>query len=159
MEVFRSCSSSALAVLTALWTMACDGKVEPPPRPTNVPTEAVWAGGADGGDWFACRLETGARYDCSIYSDHDGVLNVRGTFVRIRSGAPEPSDQLAFTGAFLGDRIPLEDEASLVPDGVIEFPFSSTHGKRQEYKLGKEVGAEQTYGEAPKQGQATAPKK
>ncbi len=44
-------------------------------RPDNVPVEAIWGGGVDGGTWLHCLPpETPFRYYCEVYDDFSGVL-------------------------------------------------------------------------------------
>jgi hypothetical protein len=52
-----------------------------PPRPDNVPEAAVWAGGADGGEWVLCSEKSAGRFNCEIYANTTGVLVEAGNFI------------------------------------------------------------------------------
>jgi hypothetical protein len=67
-------------VLLSLLLTACNqGEVKPPPRPSTVPTSAIWSGGSDGGAWYACSFSAKDSNACSIYSD-DGTLWIRAHY-------------------------------------------------------------------------------
>ena len=127
-------------------------QVEAPPRPSNGPPSAVWAGGTDGGAWIDCSFawkEPHVAYTCNTFTD-SGHPWASGAYVLAeirRNGseiAYEPlgafaridaSDYISFSGTFInltGDRV-------LLPHGVIDYPFGDGHGKRGEYIVGKEV--------------------
>jgi len=62
---------------------SCHNKSESAPnRPNNVPSEAVWAGGVDGGYWF---VVTGSSenntFDIKIYNEYSGEVDVQESFV------------------------------------------------------------------------------
>ena len=72
--------------LTAIIAMSCG--VNPPRRPSTVPSEATWAGGPDGGAWILCVAVVGVndRQTCTVYYDStsDGVW-AHGDYVLRRS--------------------------------------------------------------------------
>lgn len=47
---------------------------EAPRRPTNVPQNAQWAGGADGGVWVQCNPIDKGVLVCRVYADVTGVM-------------------------------------------------------------------------------------
>lgn len=47
---------------------------ETPKRPTNVPQNTQWAGGADGGVWVQCNPIDKGALACRVYADVTGVL-------------------------------------------------------------------------------------
>jgi len=49
-------------------------------------------------------------------------------------------------GFFDGSTIHLEGPYLLLPDGQLDFPFGPGWGKRQNFKLGQELGPEVEYG-------------
>lgn len=51
-----------------------------PPRPANVPVDATWAGGADGGMWIDCDEGDTERYQCVVYATVTGVVAESGEF-------------------------------------------------------------------------------
>lgn len=113
-----------------------------PTRASGVPPDAVWAGGADGGDWLRCRAANaqGTRFRCEIYHDFTGELEVDGHFA-LAPGISDtsPVDWTTFE-FFDGRTVFLPKGRRLVPDGWIEFP---SVGKRQRYTMGKALSEEQ----------------
>lgn len=59
-----------------------------PERPTNVPPEAVWSGGVDGGSWILCSPldERRIRYACKTYNDFNGTMSSDGEYILMRIG-------------------------------------------------------------------------
>jgi hypothetical protein len=51
-------------------------------RPTNVPKEAFWAGGVDGGNWYVVKDINPSRTETTleIYNDQDGGLIMSKSF-------------------------------------------------------------------------------
>jgi hypothetical protein len=49
-----------------------------PPRPKGVPAEAIWAGGADGGEFILMRPARNGVYSTKIYNDQIGELEFDG---------------------------------------------------------------------------------
>ena len=123
-----------------------------PPRPAGLPSDASWAGGADGGSWVSCGQTTKepyAAFDCRLFSEN-GKLESEGNFVHAEKaatgfkpvGAPFPRISPAW---YDGDVIGLEDGRLLVPHGLVNHPFGDGHGKRQEYAMGRAIGPEESY--------------
>lgn len=51
-------------------------------RPANVPVNAKWSGGVDGGSWFNCNpIKKKWHYDCVVYNDFDGQVEDEGVYV------------------------------------------------------------------------------
>src|SRR5262245_34449653 len=50
---------------------------DPPARPDGVPVQAVWIGGPDGGNFYACELSD--KLQCTIFNDYSGEVEKRGT--------------------------------------------------------------------------------
>ena len=64
-----------------LWTGCIHRKVEAPPRPSNVPQEAQWYGGADGGCWIIIHdTDTVNRFHVRCFFDSDGELREEGIY-------------------------------------------------------------------------------
>jgi len=91
-----------LAIATAILTLAlvgCEAKQEhPPTRPKNVPADATWAGGYDGGYFFACKSSK-VDLECRIYNDKTGDLEVNGVFEHYANFRVE--DISSFDGHYL----------------------------------------------------------
>jgi hypothetical protein len=131
--------------------------VQAPSRPENVPADAVWAGGTEGGAWILCvpTLANQALLSCRMFNDRDGTLWARGTYMPARitwdaakeapvtSPAPLP-DRWEFEG-FDGVALFLKQNITLVPHGTIDYPAPDGHGKRQTYRVGEPHGAEIAY--------------
>ncbi len=51
-----------------------------PPRPSSLPSEAVYAGGVDGGDWVACDASANSALHCRIFDNETGDLRRESWF-------------------------------------------------------------------------------
>ncbi|MEO8224054.1 MAG: hypothetical protein ABI661_04560 [Gammaproteobacteria bacterium] len=146
-----------MAVAGAGCALAACGFGSGPPRPASVPDSARWAGNIEGGTWLDCQPVPHAslRFSCRAYFETTGAIIAEGPYVlrqrswnqeALRSEYTEPAvATLPAYEAFDGRWITLKDNAVLLPDGVITFPSGASHGKRQEYRLGVEVGAASRY--------------
>jgi len=51
----------------------CNSKVTPPPKPSSVPANAVWAGGPDGGSFIECDVDAEHNVNrCLAYNEFTG---------------------------------------------------------------------------------------
>jgi hypothetical protein len=92
---------------------ACPSPVKAPARHAKVPPEAVWSGGADGGAWIACTGPIASAYDCKVFHDFTGELEVSGRFAYVGPGSPPDARSLDLNG-FDGTTIFLKRGRSLV---------------------------------------------
>jgi hypothetical protein len=63
--------------------IACDSdaKLEPKTRPSRVPGDAVWVGGADGGAYVRCAVDVIRKVNpCSVWNDYTGDLVESGNY-------------------------------------------------------------------------------
>jgi hypothetical protein len=78
------------AVVTILFLVSVSlgcGRAENRTRPTNVPSDAVWAGGPDGGCWVKCNVDEAQNVNhCIAYLDPTGQVMQRGAY-RLRAQA------------------------------------------------------------------------
>lgn len=89
--------------------------VQPVERPSSVPVEAVWTGGAEGGSWIRCSLaEAKGTYRCSIYSE-TGTLLDEGLFALSRESFVSLEDLISSLNAYDGKHILLSGGKKLVP--------------------------------------------
>src|SRR5262245_25741025 len=57
-------------------------KVKAPDRLANIPQEAKWIGGADGGNWYqVIEIISENAFKIKIYNDGSGELEVDTTFI------------------------------------------------------------------------------
>lgn len=101
-------------LLAAALLVACTSEVEPPKRLANIPPEAVWVGGADGGAWILCKEDRGRNF-CTIYNDTNGEVWVSDYFVLEVSGRSVSEQELHYD-FFDGERIRLSDGRVLRSD-------------------------------------------
>jgi hypothetical protein len=93
---------------------------------------------------------------CKVFNDHSGELWASGEFV-IRESSwdaqkgkstflplKEKPDLIEFS-AFDGKNIYLKNSLVLLPDGLIDYPFSKGGGKKQLFVIGNEQGEEKEY--------------
>ncbi len=144
-----------VAILTGL-VAACSPGADPE-RPTGVPTSASWAGNVEGGTWVDCEPVPSVpnRYACRTWFETGGAMIAEGQYLlrhrrwnqqALRSEYTEPaSNALPGFDTFDGRWIRLKGDHVLLPDGVIIYPDSPEHGKRQTYRLGVEAGAAEAY--------------
>jgi len=111
-----------LAVAAAVW-LACESEVlRDPPRPSNVPADALWVGGLDGGVFVRVTKPAGAaaeRYAAEIYGESGDVV-YRGA-MRMRppgAAALEVSSREAYEG-WDGEVLYLSGGRALVGDPPI----------------------------------------
>lgn len=120
MSMCRKPRVSFALLLAFLISSACKIKTiesdpEPPPRPQNVPSDAVWAGGLDGGSFIVMKaLSKPNWYSAQIYSDATGDLVFQGTLALDQESGPvlDLGDPKALDG-WDGDTLHLRDGRSL----------------------------------------------
>jgi hypothetical protein len=100
--------------LALFWLAGCQAPVVPPARHAKVPADAVWSGGADGGAWIACAGPIARAYDCKVFHDLTGELEISGRFAYMGPGSPPDARSLDLNG-FDGTTIFLKKGRSLVP--------------------------------------------
>jgi hypothetical protein len=92
---------------------------EPPPRPSGVPQNAVWAGGAEGGSFLVLFPTTATKlYRGTIYDDRTGAVVFKG-ILGLDGGSAQPidvKDPKAFR-SWDGHTLHLEDGRLLTPRG------------------------------------------
>jgi hypothetical protein len=75
----------------------------------------VWAGGADGGAFIDCRVNTDGSDSCAVYNDFTGQIWMRDAIYILKGqsrGATQ--DELVYLGAD-GERIFLANGGFLIP--------------------------------------------
>jgi hypothetical protein len=60
--------------------------VRVPARLANVPVDASWQGGNDGGNWFRCVEQSLNLYRCQVYADVTGTLLIDDLFKPTEKG-------------------------------------------------------------------------
>lgn len=88
--------------------------LRPKQRPANVPSSAVWAGGADGGAYLRCVVDSQRNVDrCEIWNDFTGELVASGDYQLAKEHRAATYTELKFSGA-VNDFIYLSDGRVLV---------------------------------------------
>ena len=112
-----------LAVLVLLTLgVACDRGVESPPRPANVPAEAYWLGGPDGGVFVKlARTSDSKAVAAEVYSEGTGESLYRGLLRMEPPGQPlERLDDPKIFTAWDGEKLHLADGRTLqAEDGPV----------------------------------------
>ena len=74
----KTLNSFLTVVLTvSFFLMACqqNSKVNSPKRLNNIPVDAAWIGGTDGGAWFCIKEKRGENsFRVGVYNDNNGEL-------------------------------------------------------------------------------------
>lgn len=87
---------------------------EAPNRPANVPQNAQWAGGADGGVWVQCKAIDKGVLSCRVYADVTGVpMEDEGDFI-INGDAVRP---IFYSAGLIGAEVRFERETNTVRPG------------------------------------------
>lgn len=70
-----------IALVGALLITSCSRSTSySPPRPPQLPPEAIYAGGVDGGDWVACDGGSDGTLHCRIFDHESGDLRRESWF-------------------------------------------------------------------------------
>lgn len=113
MGIRATACSSFLVIL--MFVTGCAVESDAPPRPANLPKEAFWLGGADGGAFVRlARAEAADGYVGAVYRE-DGSIWYEGRFVLDPPNAApvDPDDHADFTG-WDGTQLLLREGRALV---------------------------------------------
>ena len=89
-------------------------KVEPIQRPENVPVEAIYEGGSDGGNWITYNQykDSSNVFYCEVYNQYTGNILYKGLF-RLENGIITLSELKKESGIYSGNYIFLKDGRKL----------------------------------------------
>lgn len=83
--------------------------LEPRVRPSGIPKDAIWAGGADGGAYVRCTVDLVHDVNpCSVWNDYTGEVVESGNYRLNKEGRAASKSELRFAGADFAGRIYLE---------------------------------------------------
>jgi hypothetical protein len=103
---------AVLIILSAI-LLGCYRKF-PPERPASVPSEAVWAGGLDGGSFISCEIDAARNVNiCTVYDDSAGEVMEHGDFRLKAEDRAARVEELKYAWADRGGTIGLTDERVL----------------------------------------------
>jgi hypothetical protein len=91
----------------------CSSSSEPSDRPSQVPSDAIWAGGPDGGAYIRCSDPQAKRNKCVVYFAN-GAVWMAGDFVLQQSGQAATQNELQYSYAD-GNDIGLQGGKTLIP--------------------------------------------
>jgi hypothetical protein len=90
----RWLASSAL-ILSVLATSCSGASLMPAKKPSGVPSDAIWVGGADGGAYVQCVFEKKNNVDrCSVWNDYTGNLVESGDYIIASQNRPATQSEL-----------------------------------------------------------------
>jgi hypothetical protein len=73
---------------------------EPKPRPSSVPSDALWAGGADGGAYVRCTVDVIQDVNlCTVWNDYTGRSSGLGRYRLEKENRAATESELKITGA------------------------------------------------------------
>jgi hypothetical protein len=104
----------ALIVIGAVCFLIClaacrSPSLEPKVRPTGVPSNAVWVGGADGGAYVHCTVDVGRNVNpCEVWNDYTGQLVESGDYRLVKEGRAARASELRISFPDFGGKIYLE---------------------------------------------------
>ncbi len=106
---------SKLLVLVAVSALlSCGYRKIPPDRPLGVPSQAVWAGGPDGGSFIRCDVDTEKDVNnCTVYNEDTGHIMDRGSFKLGNENRAARTEELRYAWADWGGMIGLADQRVL----------------------------------------------
>ncbi|MCB0278092.1 MAG: hypothetical protein KDD94_01215 [Calditrichaeota bacterium] len=94
--------------LISILFVSCKTQIKQPKRPYNVPVNAVWEGGNDGGNWIYIEERDKNLFYCKIYNDYDGTQLDEGFFKY--EGEPLIVDSIKkYLGVYVGPQINLKN--------------------------------------------------
>jgi hypothetical protein len=88
--------------LVSVCLLACGKPAElrPDHRPIGVPSDAVWAGGADGGAYIKCTADSTRNVDrCSVWNDFTGASTGPHDYSLFKEHRAAKDLELEYTGA------------------------------------------------------------
>lgn len=69
--------------------------LEPKNRPSGVPSDALWVGGADGGAYVRCTVDIDHDVNlCSVWNDYSGHLVEFGEYRLLKEGRAAKESEL-----------------------------------------------------------------
>ena len=69
--------------------------LKPRTRPSGVPSEALWVGGADGGAYVRCTIDPARDVNpCSVWNDYTGALIESGNYRLRKEGRAATESEL-----------------------------------------------------------------
>lgn len=75
-------NNNIIVLITLVLFVMCNSKTKAPERHANVPMEAIWYGGSDGGNWIIVdESTTNNHFKLRIYNDFTGELNRDEIFI------------------------------------------------------------------------------
>lgn len=75
-------------------------RFSPPAKPNGVPTEAVWAGGPDGGSFVFCDVDLKRDVNrCNVWNDFTGQLVESGEYRLLNEGRAATKSELVYAWA------------------------------------------------------------
>jgi hypothetical protein len=84
--------------------------LEPKRRPANVPQDAIWAGGADGGAYVRCGVDISRQVNpCTIWNDYTGNIVESGDYTLTTQARAAVQAELRITAADFGGHIYLQN--------------------------------------------------
>lgn len=97
----------------SVFIVGCDNE---PSKPSNVPANAFFVGGKDGGVFLRCvrNFDNTKIYRCTIYNDFNGEVWSEGIFAIENENSEFNPDDKEMYSAWDGARIILKDYRSLV---------------------------------------------
>jgi hypothetical protein len=85
------------AIIMILSPCGCGpaASLKPKTRPQGVPATALWAGGADGGAYVLCSVDTARNVNpCSVWNDYTGDLVESGNYRLSKKGRAATQSEL-----------------------------------------------------------------
>ena len=110
-ESYLLCVLVIGCLVVAMNLSACRNSptLEPNHRPAGVPNDAMWVGGADGGAYVRCGIDTTRNVNpCSVWSDYTGQLVESGDYELVKKHRAATEAELHVTFPDFGGRIYLQ---------------------------------------------------
>jgi hypothetical protein len=120
----KNCLIGALISCAMILDGCGDARLEPSKRPANVPENAVWAGGPDGGAYVLCSVDEPLNVNrCTIWNDYTGDSR-SGVFRLAEDNRAATKPELVYKSAMM----PGDHEGTIyLKDGKLLKEISDPH--------------------------------
>lgn len=109
-NLFETLGIALLMAMLDLLACHKPASLEPKRRPANVPQDAIWAGGADGGAYVHCAVDVYRQTNpCTVWNDYTGNIVESGDYKLMAQGRAAVQAELRNTAADFGGHIYLQN--------------------------------------------------
>jgi hypothetical protein len=98
-----------VALASGLVSCGKSASLKPNKKPLGVPADALWVGGADGGAYVRCTVDSSHNVNpCSVWNDYTGALIESGNYQLRKEGRAAKESELRVSFPDFGGLIYLD---------------------------------------------------